>query len=221
LGALEAQLDFGAAAIGGKDSMSGSFEDIHVPPTLVSFAVGVCPAKDIVSGEFKRAGSPVGWLKPAYRANGTPDPASQRALFEKVDELIKSGRAQAVWAVGKGGLASAAFRMAIGNGFGVAFHAGVKLFDALYGSFLVEFADESVAENVVGHVTAERMFSQAGEMISADALEALYEGRLNGRHPHQSISRCTRHQEPYRSMKLNNPIRHVRVQSVHLNDSSQ
>ena len=179
LGALEAQLDFGAAAIGGKDSMSGSFEDIHVPPTLVSFAVGVCPAKDIVSGEFKRAGSPVGWLKPAYRANGTPDPAGQRALVEKVDGLIKSGRAWAVWAVGKGGLAAAAFRMALGNGFGVAFHAGVKLFDALYGSFLVEFADESVAENVVGHVTAERVFSQAGEMISADALEALYEGRLN------------------------------------------
>ncbi len=179
LGALEAQLDFGAAAIGGKDSMSGSFEDIHVPPTLVSFAVGVCPAKDIVSGEFKRAGSPIGWLKPAYRANGTPDPASQRALFEKVDGLIKSGRALAVWAVGKGGVAAAAFRMAIGNGFGVAFHAGVKLFDALYGSFLVEFADESMAENVVGHVTAERVFSQAGEMISADALEALYEERLN------------------------------------------
>ena len=179
LGALEAQMDFGAAAIGGKDSMSGSFEDIHVPPTLVSFAVGVCPAKDIVSGEFKRAGSPIGWLKPAYRANGTPDPASQRALFEKVDGLIKSGRALAVWAVGKGGVAAAAFRMAIGNGFGVAFHAGVKLFDALYGSFLVEFADESMAENVVGHVTAERVFSQAGEMISADALEALYEERLN------------------------------------------
>ena len=179
LGALEAQLDFGAAAIGGKDSMSGSFEDIHVPPTLVSFAVGVCPAKDVVSGEFKRAGSAVGWLKPAYRPNGTPEPASQRALFEKVDGLIKSGRALSVWAVGKGGVASAAFRMAIGNGFGVAFHAGVSLFDAVYGSFLVEYADESMAENVVGHVTAERMFSQAGEQIDADELEALYEGRLN------------------------------------------
>ncbi len=179
LGALEAQLDFGAAAIGGKDSMSGSFEDIHVPPTLVSFAVGVCPARDIVSGEFKRAGSAIGWLKPEYRENGTPDPDSQKALFEKVDGLIKSGRALSVWAVGKGGVASSAFRMAIGNGFGVAFHAGVKLFDAVYGSFLVEFADETVAESVIGHVTAERLFSQAGERISAGELEALYEGRLN------------------------------------------
>ena len=179
LGALEAQLDFGAAAIGGKDSMSGSFEDIHVPPTLVSFAVGVCPARDIVSGEFKRAGSAIGWLKPEYRENGIPDPDSQKALFEKVDGLIKSGRALSVWAVGKGGVASSAFRMAIGNGFGVAFHAGVKLFDAVYGSFLVEFADETVAESVIGHVTAERLFSQAGERISADELEALYEGRLN------------------------------------------
>jgi len=179
LGALEAQLDFGAAAIGGKDSMSGSFEDIHVPPTLVSFAVGVCPAKDIVSSAFKRAGSAIGWLKPAYRSNGTPDPASQKALFEKVDGLIKSGRALSVWAVGKGGVASAAFRMAIGNGFGVAFHAGVNLFEPLYGSFLVEFADETIAEDVVGHVTAERLFSQAGERVTADELEALYEGRLN------------------------------------------
>ncbi|MBR2798736.1 MAG: phosphoribosylformylglycinamidine synthase [Clostridia bacterium] len=179
LGALEAQLDFGAAAIGGKDSMSGSFEDIHVPPTLVSFAVGVCPARDIVSGEFKRAGSAIGWLKPVYRPNGTPDPETQKALFEKVDGLIKSGRVLSAWAVGKGGVASAAFRMAIGNGFGVAFHAGVPLFDAMYGSFLVEYADESMAENVVGHVTAERLFSQAGEQIAADELEALYEGRLN------------------------------------------
>ncbi len=183
LGALEAQLDFGAAAIGGKDSMSGSFEDIHVPPTLVSFAVGVCPAKDIVSGEFKRAGSAIGWLKPEYRENGTPDPASQQALFDRVDGLIKSGKVLAAYAVGKGGVASAAFRMAIGNGFGVAFEEGASLFAPVYGSFLVEYADEADAECVVGHVTPERAFTRGLETVSADELEALYEGRLNGVFP--------------------------------------
>ncbi len=183
LGALEAQLDFGAAAIGGKDSMSGSFEDIHVPPTLVSFAVGVCPAKDIRSGEFKRAGSAIGWLKSDYRESGIPDPSSQKALFEKVTGLLRSGKAIAVYAVGKGGAAAAAFRMALGNGFGVAFDTDENLFDARYGSFLVEYADEADAEGVIGHVTRERVFALGGESVSADALEALYESRLNGVFP--------------------------------------
>ncbi len=183
LGALEAQLDFGAAAIGGKDSMSGSFEDIHVPPTLVSFAVGVCPADDVKSGEFKRAGSAVGWLRPEYRANGTPDPASQRALFEKVTGLLRSGRALSAWAVGRGGVASAAFRMAIGNGFGVRFEGDAALFEPLYGSFLVEYADEGDAEGVIGHVTEAREFARGGESVSADELESLYEKRLNGVFP--------------------------------------
>ena len=179
LGALDAQLDYGVAAIGGKDSMSGSFEDIHVPPTLVSFAVGVCPASDVVSGEFKRSGSLIGWLKPDYRANGLPEPESQMRLFDRVDALLKSGKALAAYAVGKGGVASAAFRMAMGNGFGVMFNEGVDLFTPCYGSLLVEFADAADAEGVVGCVTEARRFSCGGESVDADALEALYEGRLN------------------------------------------
>ena len=183
LGALEAQLDFGAAAIGGKDSMSGSFEDIHVPPTLVSFAVGVCPAARITSGEFKREGSAIGWLKSDYRPNGTPDPESQRALFDKVTALLREGKALSAWAVGKGGAAAAAFKMALGNGFGVAFEGDENLFEPLYGSFLVEYADASEAENVVGRVVRARAFSLGGESVPADELEALYEGRLNGVFP--------------------------------------
>ncbi|MBQ8111280.1 MAG: phosphoribosylformylglycinamidine synthase [Clostridia bacterium] len=183
LGALEAQLDFGAAAIGGKDSMSGSFEDIHVPPTLVSFAVGVCPAARITSGEFKREGSAIGWLKSDYRPNGTPDPESQRALFDKVTALLREGKALSAWAMGKGGAAVAAFKMALGNGFGVAFEGDENLFEPLYGSFLVEYADASEAENVVGRVVRARAFSLGGESVPADELEALYEGRLNGVFP--------------------------------------
>ena len=183
LGALDAQLDFGAAAIGGKDSMSGSFEDIHVPPTLVSFAVGVCPAKNIVSGEFKKAGSQIGWLKPEYRANGTPDPDSQKALFEKVTRLLRSGEALSAYAVGKGGVASAAFRMAMGNGFGVMFDEGFNLFEPVYGSFLVEYADDANLDDVIGCTTAARAFTCGGESVPADELEALYEGKLNGVFP--------------------------------------
>ena len=183
LGALDAQLDFGAAAIGGKDSMSGSFEDIHVPPTLVSFAVGVCPAKNIVSGEFKKAGSQIGWLKPEYRANGTPDPDSQKALFEKVTRLLRSGEAMSAYAVGKGGVASAAFRMAMGNGFGVMFDEGFNLFEPVYGSFLVEYADDANLDDVIGCTTAARAFTCGGESVPADELETLYEGKLNGVFP--------------------------------------
>ncbi len=183
LGALDAQLDFGAAAIGGKDSMSGSFEDIHVPPTLVSFAVGVCPAKNVVSGEFKRAGSHIGWLKPEYRANGTPDPDSQKALFDRVDRLIKTGKVVSAYAVGKGGVAAAAFRMALGNGLGVMFDANANLFEPLYGSFLVEYSDDADLDDVIGCTTAARAFTCGGESVGADELEALYEGRLNGVFP--------------------------------------
>ena len=181
LGALEAQLDFGAAAIGGKDSMSGSFEDLHVPPTLVSFAVGVCPAANVRSGEFKKAGSKIGWLRPEYRKNGTPDPDSQRALFARVDAGLKDGSILAACAVGRGGAAAAAFRMALGNGFGVRFKEGVDLFAPVYGSFLVEYADKGA--DVIGEVTAARAFACGGGSIPADDLEALYEGRLNGVFP--------------------------------------
>ena len=177
LGALDAQMDFGCAAIGGKDSMSGSFEDIHVPPTLVSFAVGVCPAGNLKSGVFKKAGSKIGWLKPDYRENGTPEPASQKALFARVDAGLKDGSILAAWAVGKGGAASAAFRMALGEGFGVTFREGVDLFTPVYGSFLVEYAADGA--DVIGETTAERVFSCGNVSIPADALEALYEGRLN------------------------------------------
>ena len=181
LGALEAQLDFGAAAIGGKDSMSGSFEDIHVPPTLVSFAVGVCPAGNIKSGEFKRAGSKIGWLRPEYKENGIPDADSQKALFDKVDAGLKYGAILSAYAVGKGGAASAAFRMALGNGFGVRFNEGVDLFTPVYGSFLVEYANGGA--DVIGEVTEARTFTCGSESVPADELESLYEGKLNAVFP--------------------------------------
>ena len=177
LGALEAQVDFGAAAIGGKDSMSGTFEDIHVPPTLVSFAVGVCPAGDVKSGEFKAAGHKVGLIVPEYRANGLPVCESQKAVFAKVSELLRSGRAVAAYAIGAGGAASAAFRMAVGNGFGFKFYDNAgDVFAAKYGSMLVEYAGDG--ENVIGEVTAERRFAYGDSSVCMCELEDMWTGKL-------------------------------------------
>ena len=182
LGALDAQMDFGAAAIGGKDSMSGTFETLHVPPTLVSFAVGVCDASDVRSNEFKAAGHAVGLIAPETRANGLPDPASQKRALETVSQMLRDGRAVAAYAIGSGGMAGAAFEMALGNGFGFAFDAGAgDVFAPRYGAFLVEFA--SGAENVVGRVTEAREFAMGGESASMERLEALWSARLEGVFP--------------------------------------
>ena len=182
LGALEAQIDFGAAAIGGKDSMSGTFEDIHVPPTLVSFAVGVCDAKDICSNAFKNPQNKVGLIAPEYRANGLPEPESQKRVFAHVTELLRSGRAVSAYAVGAGGMASAAFRMAVGNGYGFRFNENAgDVFAAMYGAFLVEFAHD--AEHVVGEVTSERRFAKGSESVEMDVLEKLWTGRLEAVFP--------------------------------------
>ena len=103
LGALKAQLDYGIAAIGGKDSMSGSFENIDVPPTLVSFAVTTDKACNIITPEFKAAGHRVAWFKPEYTAHGLPDPRSQLALFNTVTSLMRSGKVYAAYTPGYGG----------------------------------------------------------------------------------------------------------------------
>ncbi len=177
LGALEAQIDFKAAAIGGKDSMSGTFEDIHVPPTLVSFAVGVCDAANVKSNEFKNAQNKVGLIVPEYRANGLPVAESQTSVFNHVTELLRSGKAVTAYAIGAGGMAAAAFKMAVGNGFGFKFNTEAgDVFAPKYGAFLVEFASD--AENVIGEVTSERVFAFGSESVSMDELENLWTGKL-------------------------------------------
>ena len=97
LGGLKAQLELGCAAIGGKDSMSGSFEDIHVPPTLISFAVSTAKAQKVVTDEFKAAGDKVYYLAPEYDENGLPVYESVRAVFDKMESLIDAGKVKAVY----------------------------------------------------------------------------------------------------------------------------
>ena len=181
LGALEAQLGLGVCAIGGKDSMSGSFEHLDVPPTLVSFAVGIGTTETVLSPEFKRAGSSVALLLPEYRADGLPELNSLKRLFAQVHALIASKQALAVYAVGAGGLAEAIFKMCLGNGFGFRFDDSWEqgeLFWPRCGAFVVELAEGCNVGLPLGSVTAARELGWRTERIALDSLEAAYEATL-------------------------------------------
>ena len=187
LGALDAQMDFGVAAIGGKDSMSGSFEGLDVPPTLVSFAQGMTDVSRVLSPEFKRAGSRVVWLRPGRRGL-LPEPKSLLALLARVRDLRVRGEALAVGTPAFGGPAALVLRMAMGNGFGFAFDDGLalaELFGPARGSFVVELAegvsDLESAEfdcTALGRVLEARRATLGGESVGMDELEELYEGAL-------------------------------------------
>ncbi len=179
LGALEAQLDFGVAAIGGKDSMSGTFENISVPPTLVSFAVTTGKVGDVISPEFKAAGHKVYLLAPETK-NGLPDPKSQIALFNRVTELMRAGKIVAAYAISHGGVAEAVYKMAIGNGFGFDYEKSVgndAIFGYDYGAFVVETTEE-IEGTLLGEVTNDGFISRGDEKVAVAALGEKYENRL-------------------------------------------
>jgi len=118
LGALDAQIGLQTAAIGGKDSMSGSFENIDVPPTFVSFAVSTVKIDNIVTPEFKKADSLVYLLKPPAAVYEKQDFAALCRYFDSVEQLIAQGKILSVWAAGSGGTAEAVFKMCMGNRLG-------------------------------------------------------------------------------------------------------
>ena len=181
LGALQAQLDFGVAAIGGKDSMSGSFEQIDVPPSLICFALAIADAGNICSPEFQQAGSRVALLTPAYRADGLPDAGSLHALFEQLHSLISQKSARAVYALGRGGIAEAAFKMCLGNGLGIRYHDALtqaELFAPRLGAFLVELRAGETCGVTIGETIATGKIHWRDEEISLDELEARYEEPL-------------------------------------------
>ena len=186
LGAFAAQMDLGVAAIGGKDSMSGSFEDLDVPPTLVSFAVTTGKTGEIVSPEFKEAGHAVRWLRPAYLQNGLPDPESLKTLFHTVKALMESGKVAAAYTPTAGGVAEAVFKMAMGNGLGFIYEAGLTLSDLFtphYGSFILELTDDVQAGVLLGKVTEEPVLTFGGETVSMEALLSKYLGKLEPVYP--------------------------------------
>ena len=181
LGAFKAQMNLGIGSIGGKDSMSGSFEDLDVPPTLVSFAVTTGKTSDVVSPEFKGAGHTVCLLETKYDANGLPETGSLLANFSTVTELLRSGKAVAAYTPGMGGVAEAVMKMGFGNGFGIAIHENVtmdELFGYAYGSFVLEMAEGDVVGKVLGTTTADGSFSYKGETLDHNGVLKAYEDKL-------------------------------------------
>ena len=182
LGAFKAQMDFGVAAIGGKDSMSGSFEKIDVPPTLVSFAVTTDKAGNIRSGEFRGAGHKTVLLRPDYDEQGLPVAESLISLFHKVTDLMRSGKALAVYTPTYGGVAEAVMKMSFGNGIGFAYEdVSMKdLFGYAYGSFVVELADgeDATVGTLLGVTTADGKISYQNKSLSLAELLGVYEGVL-------------------------------------------
>ena len=181
LGAFEAQLQLGIGAIGGKDSMSGSFEDMDVPPTLISFAVTTENINNIISQEFKSAGNFVYLIKPEYTSDKLPGTDSLKAVFKKVTELMRSGKVLSCTTPVNGGLADAVMKSCFGNGIGFEFSSGLSasdIFDTKYGSFLIECPDELPGELPVGRTIADKIVVYGPETISLDELLTAYENTL-------------------------------------------
>ena len=202
LGALMAQVDLGAGAIGGKDSMSGSFENLDVPPTLISFAVAVGSMKRATSPEFKGAGHRIVRIAPRYLADGlTPDKNALLEAFSLVEELTDPSHhiALAVSTPGYGATAEALFKMTLGNRIGLTLNESIAaddLFKPAYGSFIIELADNEkipVASNLVevgeiGTTTAEYVFKAAGETLDLANVQEAWESGIESVFPYRSKS---------------------------------
>ncbi|SHN49282.1 phosphoribosylformylglycinamidine synthase [Butyrivibrio hungatei DSM 14810] len=176
LGAFEAQLRFGIASIGGKDSMSGSFNEINVPPTLVSFAVDVAKLSDVITPELKAAGNKLVQFKLPRDNYDLPDYDKAMELYSQITELMRNGKIVSAYAEDAYGLAAAASKMAFGNGLGVAFSDSLKaeeFFKNDIADIIAEVPAESLADALkvagsreVGTVTADGTFTLAGASMS-------------------------------------------------------
>ena len=187
LGAFKAQMGLGIAAIGGKDSMSGTFEDINVPPTLVSFAVTTEDIDNIISNDFKAAGHRVLLIKPDTDSDGLVNLRSLKKVFSEVTRLMREGRVYAAYTPGFGGAAEAVMKMCFGNGIGFEFEAGLapeEIFGYAYGSFLLEVdaytkaSAGSVTVLNIGKTTDTGCISRGSECAALEELADIYEGRL-------------------------------------------
>ena len=186
LGAFKAQMDLHVGAIGGKDSMSGTFENLHVPPTLVSFAVTTGKTGEILGNEFKGAGHNVVLLRPAYDGEGLPVAESQLELFKTVHELTSNGKALAAYTPTYGGVAEAVLKMCLGNGIGFAYEdvSNEDIFGYAYGAFVLELADGVEPMGLLlGRTTETYELTRGEERLSLAALQKAYEDKLESVYP--------------------------------------
>ncbi len=209
LGALCAQIDFGVAAIGGKDSMSGSFENLDVPPTLISFAVSTGDARLAVSPEFKKTNSKILKISPIYKQDGlTPNAQSFLEAIRIVENLTSNKHALAVSTPGFGASAESLFKMTLGNHIGLKLNESVKtddLFKPSYGTFFVEvnedfnvndfaseFSKDLVNVEFIGQTCSEFKFYACNEAISLDDLQEDWESPLEGIFPYRAKGNAVR-----------------------------
>ena len=186
LGAYSAQLSFGLPSIGGKDSMSGSFNEIDVPPTLVSFAVDVASDKNIVTPELKKAGDKLVLVKIEKDEYDLPKYDQVMDQYGKFHEDIKAGRIVASYALDANGLAAAVSKMAFGNGLGVKIEHSVDkrdLFEEGFGCIVAEVPSEKVGElavtyTVVGEVLAEPVLRYCDMELSLQDAENAWKSTL-------------------------------------------
>ena len=180
LGAYKAQLELGCGAIGGKDSMSGTFEKIDVPPTLVSFAVSTAKADKIISAEFKCPFSKIYYIAPKYDENMLPDFESVKKVFRTVEKAIADGKALSVWSLANGGLAEGVFKMSLGNHIGAKLNKmdDEKLFGLCYGAFIIEASGEIPEAELIGETLDEYKIVSGDVVIDMTALEKKWDGVL-------------------------------------------
>ena len=181
LGAFRAQLDYNIASIGGKDSMSGTFENIDVPPTLVSFAVTTGKTDCVISPEFKKAGSFVYLVGPEKYTDFIPDPEDEKKVFAKISELANNKTIRSAYALGYGGVAEAVMKMSFGNGFGFEFEKNIDnetLFGYRYGAFVIECDREIKDAKLLGYVSDNENISRNGENIGIKELLSVWENKL-------------------------------------------
>ncbi len=181
LGAFKAQMELGIGSIGGKDSMSGSFEDIDVPPTLVSFAVTTSKVGRIVSPEFKQAGNKVILLAAEKDENGLPKADSLIELMNKVSALISCGVAVSCYTPGMGGVAEAVMKMCFGNSLGFAYSDKLTVQDIFgysYAAFILEVSDWDDDKDVIGYVTDCAEIGYGEEKLPLARLLGIYDDKL-------------------------------------------
>ncbi len=188
LGAFKAQKEYGIGAIGGKDSMSGSFENLDVPPTLVSFAVTTNKTENILSPEFKTAGNKVYLISPVYdEITNLPVTDSLLRVFARVTELMRSGKVASCYTPGLGGIGEAVMKMCFGNDLGFKFNSDIKcdsIFKYCYGGFILETTEDIDDALNIGVVTDDGKISYNSEEISLNKLLGIYEDKL------ESVYKC-------------------------------
>jgi len=182
LGAFKAQKEYGIGSIGGKDSMSGSFENLDVPPTLVSFAVTMGKVDEVVSPEFKNAGNKVYLISPAVdEKTGLPKPESLLEVFSKITALQRSGKVVSTYTLGIGGIGEAVMKMAFGNMLGFKYDEGIteqEIFGYNYASFIVEATEEIKDAKYIGEITDKPAIVKGSESLNLEKLLGIYEDKL-------------------------------------------